>query len=65
MLRSLAPTTSIGCFRSRSRISLKIGRPASFSAIHRLANSPALDLGEQLLHRLPSSRSVTMRGPAV
>src|SRR5262249_19320829 len=39
--RSCLPTTSIGRPASVSRIFLKFGRPASFSAIHCFANVPS------------------------
>src|SRR5439155_14533770 len=38
--RSCLPTVSIGCLASSSRIRLKLGLPASFSAIHCLAKAP-------------------------
>ena len=49
--RSL-PTDSIclPCASSRSR--LKFSAPARFSAIHSFANSPGLDVGQDLAHRL-------------
>ena len=48
--RSSAPTCSIWWLRSASRIWLKRGRPASFSAIQRLRERAALDLAQDVLH---------------
>src|SRR5262249_43560961 len=64
MLRSSAPTVSIGCLPAASRMARKFFRPVLFSLIHVRANSPDW-ISERIFFISARVCSFTTRGPRV